>query len=104
MGLGETFIFCSHEGLFFFFFFLMKGYFYVGSSLCSLQKSNIFSASAVFNMDICHVFPQCVLAIIPLIGGVTGVVMTVGCSAGPPLCCVVITALSAAGFSPQFGG
>lgn len=39
----------------------------------------------------------------PLIGVVTGVVMTTGCSAGPPLCYMVITALSPAGFSPQFG-
>ena len=82
----------------------MKGYFYVGSSLCSLQKSNIFCASAVFNMDICHIFPRCVLTIIPLIGVVTDVMMTTGCSAGPPICCVVIPALSPAGFSPQFWG
>ena len=35
-----------------------------------------FGARAVFSMDACHLFPQCVLADIPLIGGVTGVVVT----------------------------
>lgn len=27
----------------------------------------------VFSVDVCHLFPQCLLAVIPLIGGVTGV-------------------------------
>ena len=35
-----------------------------------------FGVRAVFNMYICLLFPQCMLAIIPLIGGVTDVVVT----------------------------
>ena len=31
-------------------------------------------------MDVCHLFSQCMLAIIPLIGGVTGVVVTRACT------------------------
>ena len=54
----------------------MKGCFYVGVSLCSLHESNSFGARAVFSMDACHIFPQCVLAVIPLIGGVIGLVVT----------------------------
>ena len=41
----------------------------VGASLCSLHGFNIFGARAVFSMDACHLFPQCVLALIPLIRG-----------------------------------
>ena len=59
---------------------VLKGCFYVGMSLCSLNESNIFGAKAVFSMDDCHVFPQCVLALIPLIGGVIGVVVTRACT------------------------
>ena len=33
-----------------------------------------------FNIDICHLFPQCMLAAIPFIGGVTDVVMTKACT------------------------
>ena len=42
----------------------------MGAFLCSLHESNIFGARAVFGMDACHIFPQGVLTIIPLIGGV----------------------------------
>ena len=34
-----------------------------------------FGARAVFSMDACHLFPQC-MTVIPLIGGVTEVVVT----------------------------
>ena len=57
-------------------------------SLCSLHGFSIFGARAVFSMDACCLFPQYMLAIIPLIGGVTGVVVTTACTgyrAGPPL-------------------
>ena len=30
-----------------------------------------FGAAAVFSVDACHLFPQCMLAVIPLIEGVT---------------------------------
>lgn len=33
----------------------------------------------VFILDACHLFPQCMLAVIPLIGGVTDVVVTIAC-------------------------
>ena len=83
---------------------VLMGCFYVGESLCSLHESSIFGARAVFGLDACYIFPQGVLAIIPLIGGVIGVVVTracTGCWVGPPLCSVVVTALSGAGSSPQ---
>ena len=44
--------------------------------LCSLWESNIFGVRAIFSTDACHVFPQCVLALIPLTGGVIVIVLT----------------------------
>ena len=35
-----------------------------------------FGVRAVFLMDVCHIFPQCMLAVSPLIGSVTDVVVT----------------------------
>ena len=52
----------------------------MGASLCSLCEFSIFGVRAVFSMDACHVFPQCVLAVIPLIGGETAVVMIRDCT------------------------
>ena len=43
-------------------------------TLDHLHGYNILGARAVFNMDACHLFPHYVLAVIPLIGGVTDVV------------------------------
>ena len=66
----------------------MKGCFYVGESLCRLCESIIFGARAVFGMDACHNFPQSVLAIIALTGGVFGFVVIRACTGswvGPPL-------------------
>ena len=40
------------------------------SCTCSLHGFNIFGLKAVFSMDVCSIFPQHVLTIIPLIGGV----------------------------------
>ena len=48
----------------------------MGASLCRLHESNIFGVRAVFSMDAYHIFLQCVLAVIPLIGGVISVVVT----------------------------
>ena len=76
---------------------VLKGCFYVGASLCGL----IFLVRGLFSMDACHVFLQCVLDVI---GGVIGVVVTrafTGCSAGPPLCSVVVTVLFGAGLLPS---
>ena len=56
------------------------GLFYVGMSLCSLHGFNFFIVSTVFSVDDCHLFPQRMLAIIPLIGGLTGVVVNRVCS------------------------
>ena len=50
---------------------VLEGYFSVGMLLCSLDGFNIFGVRAICSMHTCHLFPQCMLAIIPLIGGVT---------------------------------
>ena len=42
----------------------------MGASLHSLYGFNIFVARAAFSLGACCLFPQCVLAIIPLLGGV----------------------------------
>lgn len=73
-------------------------------SLCSLYEP---VTRAVFSMVVCHIFPQCVLVIIPLIGIPIGVVVTRDCSGGwvgPPLCSVVVTALWGAESAPVVGG
>ena len=62
-----------------------------------------FGVRAVFGMDDCRLFPHCMLAVMPLIGGLTGVVVTLACPgyrAGAPLCSVVVTVLSGAESSP----
>ena len=59
---------------------VLKGCFHVGAPLCSLHELNIFGARAVFSMDACHIFPHCVLADIPLIGGVISIVVTRACT------------------------
>lgn len=79
---------------------VLKGCFYVGASVYSLPESNIFGVRAVFSMDACRVFPRCVLAIVPSMGTVTGVVVTrayTKCPEGPPLPSVVATVLLGAG-------
>ena len=45
-----------------------------------LHVSNIFGVRAGFGVDDSHIFPQSVLAIIPLIRGVIGVVVTRPCT------------------------
>ena len=65
---------------------------------------SVFGARAGFAIDTSHTFPQGVLAIIPLIGAVIGVVMSRACSGcwvGLPLCSVAIPALSGVGPDPQ---
>ena len=52
---------------------VLEGYFYVGTSLCSLQGLMFFS------MDVCHLFLQGMLTVISLIGVFTGVVLTRAC-------------------------
>ena len=39
-----------------------------------------FGVRAVFSIDFCHLFSQCMLAVILLIGGVTNVVVTRACN------------------------
>ena len=71
---------------------VLEGYLYVGVSLCNLCGFNIFGASAVFSMDACCLFPQCVLVVLPLIRGVQvwwlvpgpGVLGSGGSSGAPP--------------------
>lgn len=81
---------------------VLEDYFYVGVSLCRLCGFNIFGMKGVFSVDVCHLFPQCMLAVIPLIGGVTGVGTRdcAECCVGPPLCSVGDTALSEASLLP----
>ena len=64
---------------------VLEGCFYVGMSLCRL-RGFIFKflyfllvRGIFFSMDDCHLFPQCMLAIIPLIGGLTVVLVTRAC-------------------------
>lgn len=73
---------------------VLKVCFYVGASLCKMCVSNIFVARTVFCMYAIHIFPQSLLAIIPLIGGVIGVVskacVVLILEVGPPLCFVAV--------------
>ena len=55
---------------------VLEGYFYVGTSLCSPCVFYIFGTRAVFSMDVGHLFLQCMLGVIPLIGGATDDVVT----------------------------
>ena len=76
----------------------------MGASLCRLCVSNSFGARADFSTDASHIFPQGMLAIIPLIGAVIGVVVSIvyaGCEVGPPLCSETVTILSGVGSAPQ---
>lgn len=78
---------------------VLKECFYVGASLCRLCECNIFDKWAVFGMDAYHIFLQSMVAIVPLIGSVLGVVVTTtfaACWAGPPICSVAVIALSLA--------
>lgn len=72
--------------------------------MCRLCESSIFGAWAVSGVDAWHTFRQSVLAIIPLLGGVIGMVVTracTGCWVGFPLCFVATLALSGAGLFPS---
>ena len=60
MSLRETIIYSGLGGLFF----------YVRTSLSSLQGFNIFGVRAIFCMDASHLFPQHVLTVSPWIVGV----------------------------------
>ena len=70
MSLGETII---YHGL--------RGLFDVVASPYSLNGVDIADANAVFSMDDCCFFPQCVLAFIPLICDVTGLTVIRTCPA-----------------------
>lgn len=72
----------------------------MGASLCGLCESSIFVTRTGFGMDASHIFPQSVLAITPLIGGVIGVVRSTACAGywtGPPVCSMAVTTLSGTG-------
>ena len=73
---------------------VLKGCFQRGSIMCTLWESSIFGVRAGFGMDVSHVFPQSVLAVIPLLGGVIGVYRACAeCEAVLPLFSMAITAL-----------
>ena len=57
----------------------LGGLCYVGISLCSLHGFNFLFFLVLGLFLDCHFFPQCMVAIITLIGGLTGVVMTRAC-------------------------
>ena len=79
---------------------VLKWCFYVGGYLGRLRVSDIFGVRAVFGADASHVFPQSVLAVIPLIGYVVDIVVSrgcTGCEVGIPLCSMVVTTMSGAG-------
>ena len=62
----------------------------------------LFGVRAVFSIDACHLFPRCMLIIIPLIG-MTDVVVTRPWPEylmGPPLCSVIVNAVSGVGSAP----
>lgn len=82
--------------------------------LCVACLSLIFLVQELFwvGMDACHVFSECMLTLISLIGSEFGVVVNTsipGCWANPHLCPVDVTSLSGAGCalsccrSPQIG-
>lgn len=56
----------------------------MGASLCGPHESHLFGARAVFSMNACHIFPQCVL-----IRGLIGIVTRActRCWVGSPLLC-----------------
>ena len=60
----------------------------------------LFHARAIFSVGARRLFPQCMLAVIPLIGGVTDILVSSSCTgywAVPPLCSMAVTALSGVG-------
>lgn len=66
--------------------------------------SNVFGGRSGFDMDASFVFPQGVLANIPLIGcvvGVGGYKVCIGCEVGLPLCSVPVAPLSRVWSAPQ---
>lgn len=58
---------------------VLDGYFYVGMALCILHGFSTFGERTLFSMDDLCLFLQCVLAIIPLIVVVHGVVVISTC-------------------------
>ena len=59
---------------------VLEAYFYVGTSCVACVGFIVVGVRAVCSKAACHLFPQCMLAIIPLIGGVTDVVVTRACT------------------------
>ena len=59
---------------------VLEGYLYVGTSPYSPCGFNIFGTKVVFSMDACHLSSQRMLAMSPLIGGVTGIVVARACT------------------------
>ena len=58
---------------------VLKDYFYMGMSLCNFCILNDFWCKDVFSMNICHIFPQCMLVVIVLIVKLIGIVMICAC-------------------------
>ena len=74
---------------------VLKGYSYVGASLCRLCLPSAFGGRAGFDVDTSCIFPQGVLTTVTLVGGVAGdggARACARCEAGLPLCSVAVTA------------
>lgn len=79
---------------------VLNGCVYVGASLSRLFVFSIFDVRAGFGMNT----KQSVLAFIPLIGGVVGVVISracAGCVVGLPVYSKAVPTLSGVGSAPQ---
>lgn len=86
-------------------FIVLKGYSYVGESLYRVDMPCAFGGRAGLDMNTGHIFPQCVLAAIPLVAygaGIGGGRAGVGYEAESPPCSVAITALLLAECDPKF--
>ena len=82
---------------------VLKGCFYVGTSLHKLHLLNVFGVRAGFDADACHLFSQGVLAAVTLVGGVVdvgGARACTGCEVRLALCSVAVTVLSQVGSAP----
>ena len=83
---------------------VLKGCFYVGVSPCRLCLSSVFGVRAGSDVDASHVFPQCLLATITLVGSVVGIGGSkayAACEVELSLCSIAIAGLLGWGRLPS---
>ena len=83
---------------------VLKDYFYVGMSLCNFCMFNVFWCKDVFSMNVCHLFPQCMLVVVFLIGKLIGIVITCTCldvEQGLPFALCLLLPCQGQGFLPS---